>query len=79
MNKRPLSEITHHITKAWPKPYFGAVPYIVAMLTCHTKDKNYIYICETAEVLVNGFLSNCSTWRGPEARAIKAELKAWVA
>lgn len=78
LEKRPLSQIAWAIKKDWPKPYFGAVPYLAAMLDIDSTDKRFIYICEPAEYIVNGFLSNCSAWRGPTARAIKAELKAWL-
>lgn len=76
--RRPLSAIAYDIRKDWKNVYFGADPYLAAMATCHTQDKRYLYMYETAEQLVNGFLSNCSTWRGPVAREIKAELKAWI-
>ena len=78
MNKRPLSQIAWEIKKYWPKPYFGADPYLAAMLDIDSTSKKYVYLCEPAEYIVNGFLSNCSNWRGPEARALKDELKAWV-
>ena len=78
MNKRILSKIAWEIKKDWPRPYFGAVPYLNAMTEIDSTDKGFVYIAERADGIVNGFLSNASTWRGPTAKAIKAELRAWV-
>jgi len=71
---RHLSQIAVDIRANWPRPYFGAVPYIDAMreLT-HITDH---YFADTGRSVVLYFLSNATTWRGPEARRIKAELKA---
>lgn len=78
VEKRLLSKIAHCIKRDWIKPAVAAVPYLNAMSEIDSVDKRFVYIAEPAEQLVNGFLSNCSTWRGPGARALKAELKAWV-
>jgi hypothetical protein len=32
------------------------------------------YLCDSASSVVMYFLSNATTWRGPDARRIKAEL-----
>jgi len=74
--QRPLYQIAADIRKHWPKPYFGAVPYIAAM---RDLDKvSDMYISESASSIVIYFLSNASSWRGPEAKRIKAELNAMV-
>lgn len=57
----------------WPKIYFGAVPYVDAMRELNTiNDK---YYANSASSVILYFLSNATTWRGPDARRIKTELK----
>lgn len=70
---RPLYIIAADIRGAWPKPYFGAVPYLNAMTYLHTITDNYGM--DSADLIVRYFLGNASTWRGADARRIKAELK----
>jgi hypothetical protein len=70
---RPIHEIAHEIQRNWPKPYFGAVPYLDAMLWLNTIDNNYG--ADSGKEIVLYFLSNASTWRGEAARRLKAELK----
>lgn len=71
---RSLSEIAAEIKKDWKKPYYGAVPYLDAMLTLDSiNDK---YFADSADSIVLYFLSNATTWRGETARRIKAELNA---
>jgi hypothetical protein len=55
--------------------YFGAVPYLEAMLTMRGSE-GYI-LDSTASIVLYG-LSNMATFRGPEAKALKAELKEWA-
>jgi hypothetical protein len=73
---RPVYEIAQDIRRTWPKPYFGAVPYIEAMLSMDSVDEDYF--CDSGKSIVLYFLSNAGTWRGEDARRIKAELKALV-
>lgn len=73
---RSLSSITRDIKTSWPKPYFGAVPYIAAMYKLDSIDDNFMH--DSARSIVRYFLSNAATWRGDSARVIKAELKAMV-
>lgn len=76
MTDRPLSEIAADIRATWAKPYFGAVPYIDAMSELNgTADA---YGADDAASIVRYFLVNAGTWRGDDARRIKAELKAKV-
>jgi hypothetical protein len=70
---RPLYEIAREIRTDWAKPYFGAVPYLEAMASLRGIDDSFGY--DSADSIVRYFLSNASTWRGPKAREIKAELK----
>jgi hypothetical protein len=73
---RPLSTIAREIRATWPKVYFGAVPYLQAMAQLGSVDDNYGL--DDARSIVNYFLANAGTWRGDDARRIKAELKAMV-
>ena len=73
---RPLYEIAADIRRNWPKPYFGAVPYIQAMGSLNSISDNYGF--DSADSIVRYFLSNAGTWRGEDARRIKAELKAML-
>ena len=73
---RPLSTIAREIRATWPKVYFGAVPYLQAMAQLDTVNDNYGL--DDARSIVNYFLANAGTWRGDDARRIKAELKAMV-
>lgn len=77
---RPINEIAKEIKQDWKKPYFGAVPYIAAMMTMQSaKDK---YGLDNGTDIINRFLCNATTWRGEVARRVKKELndavkKAW--
>ncbi len=79
---RPLSVIAAEIRKTWvnvkgaPNVNYAAKPYLEAMeqLTLIT-DK---YFADDGESIVMYFLSNATSWRGPDARRIKAELKAML-
>lgn len=73
---RPISAIAREITRLWPKPYFGAVPYLRAMGELGDIKDNYYE--DSARSVVAYFLSNATTWRGDDARRIKAELNAML-
>ena len=73
---RPLHEIAREIEKTWTKPYFGAVPYIQAMRSLNTINDSFY--ADSAKSVVLYFLSNATTWKGDDARRIKAELKKMV-
>ena len=74
--KRTLSAIASDIHNTWPKPYFGAVPYIDAMR--YLTDITDMYGFDSADMIVRYFLANAGTWRGDDARRIKAELRAMI-
>lgn len=76
--KRTFAAIAAEIKELWKKPYFGAAPYIAALSTIHSSDKNARYMFETAESVVRYFLANATYWRGPDAKRIKAELKSMI-
>jgi hypothetical protein len=73
---RPLSVIARDIRAHWPKVYFGAVPYLQAMAQLGSINDKYYE--DSARSVVNYFLANAGTWRGDDARRIKAELKSMV-
>jgi hypothetical protein len=68
-----VSSIARLIKQDWAKVYFGAVPYLEAMLTLNSVNDNYGE--DDGKSIVIYFLSNATTYRGETARLIKAELK----
>lgn len=74
---RPICEIAREIHSDWGKKiYFGAKPYLSAMLSLNSIDDKYMF--DDARSIINYFLANASTWRGETAKRIKAELKSMV-
>ena len=76
--KRTFAEIAQEIKKVWAKPCFAAVPYMNAMAEINSSDKHTTLLVCNAESIVKYFLTNASTWRGEDARRIKAELKSMI-
>jgi hypothetical protein len=74
---RSLSTIAREIRADWKKPYFGAVPYLDAMLTLNSIADPYYY--DSGRSIVAYFLANASTYRGETAKRIKLELKSILA
>jgi hypothetical protein len=70
---RPLWLIASEIRADWPKPYFGAVPYLFALR--HLDRADEMYGQDSALSIIAYFLSNARTWRGPTATALKNELR----
>lgn len=70
---RSISSIARDIKRVWVKPYFGAVPYLDAMLSLNTINDKYFE--DDAEMIVAYFLANASTFRGNDAKILKQELK----
>ena len=75
-NVRPVNVIAQEIVKDWKKVYFGAKPYLLAMLTLNSIEDDYIF--ETGKTQVIYFLSNAQTWKGEVARRVKKELNAML-
>ena len=73
---RTIREIAREIRKYWESPYFGAVPYLQAMHSLEGIDD--AYGADSARSVVAYFLANAKTWRGEDARRIKAELNAML-
>ena len=70
---RPIHEIAAEIERSWPKPYFGFVPYLTALKQLKTIDDQYGW--DSGESIVRYALGNMHTFRGPDARRLKQELK----
>ena len=77
---RKIYQIAQDIKTEWSKQksgvYFGAKPYLDAMFTL--EDKNSNYGMDSASSICNYFLANASTFRGEQAKLLKAELKAVI-
>jgi hypothetical protein len=74
---RKLREIATEIQQSWgEKVYFGARPYLEAMADLEDIGEKYGH--DTGSDVVQRFLLNATTWRGADARRIKAELKAML-
>lgn len=71
-NQRPIREIAAEIKQSWKNPFYGAVPYLQAMLELENIDDNFMW--DSADTIVRYFLANAQTWRGEDARRIKKEL-----
>jgi hypothetical protein len=67
-----LTAIALECRRDWAKPYFGVKPYLEAMMTMDSIKDNYG--ADDGKSIVAYFLGNAQTWRGPIAKACKAEL-----
>ena len=76
--KRTFRQIAKDIKSVWQNVYFGAVPYLEAMLELDTSDPNADYYYDKADDIVRYFLANAQTFRGEEAKKLKAELKSMI-
>ena len=70
---RPLHVIAAEISRTWPNVNYAAKPYLAAMRSLSSVKDSYGY--EDGMSVVVYFLSNAGTWRGEDAKRIKAELK----
>ena len=73
---RSISSIAKEIKWNWLNIYFGAVPYLDAMMSIDSIDEKYGV--DSAKSIILYFLANASTWRGDIARRIKKELNELV-
>ena len=71
---RSLAAIARDIRAHWPKVSPYAAPYLDALSTLDSINDAYYY--DSARGVVLYFLANAQTWRGPDAKRLKAELKA---
>jgi|TARA_R110002126_G_scaffold12842_3_gene55233 hypothetical protein len=70
---RSISSIAYDIKRVWAKPYFGAKPYLDAMTQLNSINDKYFH--DDAKSVIMYFLANASTFRGNDAKVLKAELK----
>ena len=73
---RPIYTIAAEIRKTWPKVNYAAKPYLDAMDSLNLISDPYLY--DSGKSVVMYFLSNATSYRGEDARRIKAELKAML-
>jgi hypothetical protein len=73
---RPLSVIAREIRGDWKNVNYAAKPYLDAMRELTSVNDSFYY--DTGKSVVLYFLSNAGSWRGDNAKRIKAELKAMV-
>ena len=82
MSKRTFQQIARDIKSTWLNVYFGAVPYLEAMLELDTTDPDAMYYNDSAENIALYFLANASTFRGNDAKKIKRRTqktyKSWL-
>ena len=76
--KRTFQQIARDIKSTWMNVYFGAVPYLEALLTLDTTDSEALYGIETAGDITRYFLANAQTFRGADAKRLIAELKSML-
>jgi hypothetical protein len=73
---RPIHAIARDIKKDWVKVNYAAKPYLDVMTGLDSLNDKYGY--DSARHIVLYFICNAGTWRGPVAKAIKAELNAML-
>ena len=73
---RSLETISRDIRADWTNVNYAAKPYLDAMRSLGSIDDNFGY--DDGRSIILYFLSNAATWRGPTAKAIKAELKSML-
>ena len=73
---RDLSTIARDVRKHWKRIPYSARPYVDALASIRTVQD--IYINESSASVVRGFLDNAATWRGEDAKRVKAEVRAMV-
>lgn len=74
---RKLFEIANEIAEKWSKVNYAAAPYLDAMFDLNTVHD--YYGDDRGDMIVAYFLSTARTWRGEDAKRIKAELRAMIA
>jgi len=81
---RTLTDIASEILQHWETPNYAAAPYLDALydMDCVIATRQGVadgeYYSDSAKSVILYFLSNATTWRGEDARRIKAELKGLV-
>ena len=74
---RPVHEIASEISAIWRKigkgVNYGAKPYLHAMMSLTSASDSYG--CDSGDSIIRYGLSNMTSFRGADARRLKAELK----
>jgi hypothetical protein len=70
---RSVSAIAAEIRKTWKNVNYAAAPYLDEMRWMTSVNDNVLF--DSGRDIVLRFLGNASTWRGEDAKRIKAELK----
>jgi hypothetical protein len=73
---RRISDVARDIYAAWPKVNYAAAPYLKAMRDLETMSDMDMH--DSAKDIVIRFLANASSFRGPKAKELKAELKTMI-
>ena len=71
---RSLNAIAKDIRQSWKNIYWAADPYVEALEFLNRIEDTYIV--GNGVSIVEGFLANSGSFKGEDARRIKAELKA---
>lgn len=73
---RSIKVIAADVRAHWPKVNYAALPYLAAMETLDKITDDYY--ADSAVSVVSYFLANANSFRGDDARRIKAELKSML-
>jgi hypothetical protein len=73
LTKLTISQLAVLIKSDWKPVWFGAVPYLDAMVSL--RDVSDSVGADSARSIIGYFLCNAKHWRGETAKAVKAELK----
>jgi len=73
---RPIHEIAVDIRRDWKPVNYAAKPHLDAMF--RLDDITDSFGADSARQIVAYFLTNASSWRGPKAKEIKAELNKMI-
>lgn len=74
---RSIKAIAGEIRESWgTKVNYAAEPYLEAMQSLSSIDD--MYGADQASSIVRYFLGNAATWRGADAKRIKAELRSML-
>ena len=73
MEALSLRELGVIIVRNWEKINYAAKPYLSAML--QLDEITDFFGADSGREVVLYFLANATTWRGPVAKEVKAELK----
>tara|TARA_R110000796_G_scaffold214892_1_gene330889 strand:+ start:486 stop:734 length:249 start_codon:yes stop_codon:yes gene_type:complete len=73
---RSLNTVAEDIRQSWKNISFNAAPYVDALESMNRIED--IYLVGNGVSVVEGFLANASSFRGADAKRIKAELEAMI-